>query len=69
MWKLVGLRVLQETARSRGEEGSHLWSSWWGAVGKYLKKKDDTGLILWTVVTRERDSKLPGPAIGKREDQ
>lgn len=33
----MGLRVPQEMAQSRGEEVvSHLWSSCWAAVGKYL---------------------------------
>lgn len=69
MWKLVGLRVLQEMVQSRGEEEvTHCWNSCWGVVGKYLKR-DDTRLILWTTVTKERDSKLPGPVLGKREDQ
>ena len=37
VWKLVGLRVLQARARSRGEEVvTHLLSSCWGVVDRYL---------------------------------
>lgn len=36
----VGLRVLQEMARSRGEEVPRTGGSCWGAVGKYLQRED-----------------------------